>query len=108
MTAIKAAPATKKAVVRYRFTDARTPTMAFLIATICSRRIAVFFILIFQWLRNRAALILRHHNEFYEPERFRRAGIPMGMNRACRDEQAISSVQCDRRLAVLLPNTGPG
>ena len=81
---------------------------AFSIAPVGSRRKTALVILIFQRLRNRPAPAFCRHYEFYEAERFRRAGISMGMDRAGRDEQAVSGVQRDGRLPVLLPNAGPG
>ena len=73
-----------------------------------SRPISAFVILVFRGLWNGAALALCRHDELYEMKRFRRAGIPMRMDCAGRDEQTISGVQRDWRLAVLLPNTRPG
>jgi len=78
------------------------------IKLIISRRARTLPILIFQRLRNRAALAPLSNDELQESETLCGARVPMRMDRAGSNEQAVSGVQCYWRLLVLLPDSGTG
>src|SRR5260370_24834946 len=60
------------------------------------------------WSRYRASFALFRYDELEEPEPLCAAGIPMRMHSPGRSEQAVSGVQSDRFLALLLPDPRAG
>src|ERR1700694_5850837 len=58
--------------------------------------------------RNGAALALFGDDNLKEPEPLSAAWVPMRMDGAGRSQQAVASMQSNGRLALLLPDAGPG